>query len=694
MVRLVRYVVLSVATLIGAMNMALAAGPLSVVPNKRPNSSYALKALDYTKITGLEVSQSGRLWASVLAGGENAKGFTLLFYSDNEGKSWSAPRLALDGRIAGYSVRNGVLWLAPNGHLHLFYTVFDGYYDGRGSMWFIVCENPDAEAPQWGEPQYIGAGVCSSQPVVSNNGDWVMPVARWGRSVMSYSGYSYIMSAWQHPEVESPYARSYRKLDKSRGYGAYYSSDEGASWRGISGKIKTPEAVKARYNNPSIFKHADGSLNLVARTSGTAWAYIARSNNHGRSWSKSAQKFIHNPDHNFVVRNLEGGPILMVKNNRFDLYRFWQPHGLYAYLSDDYGKTWYGGLRVDTRSTAYDPVVALGKDGKIYIAYNVEPYGKNEIQLITTSYGEIDAATADLENNPKMRRQILAGGQISKRVAAEHKATYGAKKKWGSKPLRVATYNIKGTDKRWKSGSRQPALYEILDKYKFDIFGSQEPHIGQIEEMIEQIGGEYSVVGEAVGDNANPRLSHYNPIFYRTSRFEVLDTSTIWFAEKRSGKGYGAYQPRSMTWAKFRDKENNKVFYVFNSHYDHIGAEARVAASYVVLEAVRRVAKGMPAILTGDMNLAEGTEGYNVLLDSPILNDAMLAVSEPINAQYRSCVGYRPVTKATADGMHIDHIFFTPHAVRVQHWQLVTETHNGNPGSDHQPIFIDCKIAN
>ena len=49
---------------------------LKVTPNMSPEASkYAVSALDYTQFTALETTAHGRLWASVLCGGDSPEGF-------------------------------------------------------------------------------------------------------------------------------------------------------------------------------------------------------------------------------------------------------------------------------------------------------------------------------------------------------------------------------------------------------------------------------------------------------------------------------------------------------------------------------------------------------------------------------------------------------------------------------------------
>ncbi len=667
--------------------------PLSVKPNAKPDVKvYGTKVLDFTKVTGLETTASGRLWAALCCDGEDASGFTMLAYSDVQGKKWIEPVLVLDARAEKHAVRNAVLWCSPENELWLFYTVFDGFYDGRGSMWAMVCKNPDEAAPVWGEPAYIGVGICSGKPVVTPKGDWVLPAALWGREVIGYDKYAYINNKWDTPRFASPYVDKYHELDSKRGAGVYVSNDKGASWEECLGKVACHDLVKGRYNNPQLFVGDDARVNMVIRSSGTAWSYVAKSYD-GKSWGRSS-KFVAAPDQNFAVQRLADGRLLMVRNARFDRHLFWRPEGLFAYLSDDCGATWYGGLRVDNTLYGVEPVVAVDKSGVIYIAYHNDPEGKSIVQLVTTSAAEIDAATADDRNNPKDKRVVLTGGKAAARAAAELKVMMAPKKSWASEDLRVATYNIQYPIKVPAWDTRLPAVVATFKEFKFDVCGCQEPFAFQIEDMMAFLGDEYGWLGRNITGNQNNRSRHFNPIFYRKDRLEVLEYDTVWLSDWTGVPGYGAWSARLFTWVKFRDKKTDKIFFFINGHYDHMGYEARINSSYIIRDVVARIAKGMPAFITADYNSARGTMPYKALDNCPYISNAKDAVSEPTNGQYNSCPHYVSTLTKPANGYQIDHIFYTPNAVRVNHWEMIIKDFSGKYGSDHLPIFIDCRIAN
>lgn len=666
---------------------------LKVIPNLSPNvAEYAIEQQSSTQITALETTRKGRLWASVLCNGDGAEGYISLVYSDRKGKEWSSAAVALDARKQSLAVRNGVLWLSPKGEMWLFYSVFDGYYDGRGSMWAMVCANPDEVKPVWSAPQYLGVGVPTGRPIINKQGAWLLPSALWGRAVISYDKTPFIANQWDTPRFVSPYIDKYTELDSKRGAGVYISTDEGKSWSEQHGVVKCAnEVISARYNNPQLFCYDDDKVGMVVRASGTAWSYVATSAN-GKEWS-SVERFVSAPDQNFAVHRLADGKLLMVRNGRFDRNLYWLPEGLYAYLSEDFGATWYGGLRLATDVATVNPVVAESKDGTIYIAMHSEPDAKCENSLVVTSVSEIDAANAEVENSPADKRVVLTVGSAGEGAAAKTRALMAPKTDWASESFRLATYNIQYPIMGWPEKRLEPLL-ALLKEYDFDIFGAQEPYLPQIEDMMRHIGDEYAWVGTNVtGDNTD-RKHHFNPIFYRKSRFELLDFNTVWLTDKSGVPGYGARSCRMFVWAKFRDKKSGKVFYHFNGHYDHRGVEARIVSSHIVLDMVRKVAKGMPAFVTADFNSNEKSVPYKVLQESPILEDTMSDAPLTVNREYQSISDYKPVTTRAANGMHIDHVFYTPNSIKLSHWELIVKDYNGYWGSDHHPIFVDCVIAN
>ena len=94
----------------------------------------------------------------------------------------------------------------------------------------------------------------------------------------------------------------------------------------------------------------------------------------GHTWSEGS---IYLPGRTFAnkqffIRRLQSGALLLVRNNSPDGRR---TH-MTAFVSDDDGATWKGGLMLDERESSY-PDGVQAKDGTIYIIYDHQRYTLN-----------------------------------------------------------------------------------------------------------------------------------------------------------------------------------------------------------------------------------------------------------------------------------------------------------------------------
>ncbi|MGC3970790.1 MAG: sialidase family protein [Pirellulales bacterium] len=152
----------------------------------QPGEKYTSAKLDYAMIIGIDRTPKGRLWAAWVAGGDSEKGYFCANTSDDDGKTWSEPRLVIDPEDAPNGLARralvGNFWTDPTGKLWLFYDQSLGYFDGRAGVWAITCDNPDDADPKWSTPRRIWHGATLNKPIVLKNGDWLLPVSLWTRS--------------------------------------------------------------------------------------------------------------------------------------------------------------------------------------------------------------------------------------------------------------------------------------------------------------------------------------------------------------------------------------------------------------------------------------------------------------------------------------------------------------------------------
>jgi endonuclease/exonuclease/phosphatase family metal-dependent hydrolase len=126
---------------------------------------------------------------------------------------------------------------------------------------------------------------------------------------------------------------------------------------------------------------------------------------------------------------------------------------------------------------------------------------------------------------------------------------------------------------------------------------------------------EYSWFGVCRTDGSTNPVpdGEFSAILYRKDRFELLDGNTFWLSEtpeEKGSVGWDAALPRIVTWVKFKDKQTGKVFFHFNTHFDHIGVVARNESAKLLKQRAHSIAGDTPVIITGDFNCGENEQPY------------------------------------------------------------------------------------
>lgn len=266
-----------------------------------------------------------------------------------------------------------------------------------------------------------------------------------------------------------------------------------------------------------------------------------------------------------------------------------------------------------------------------------------------------------------------------------------------SRYIKVATFNNqvgfpteKNEPAKWPG--RLPLVEKLLLEEDFDIVGMQEPLWYQCKDMEGFMSG-YDWVGRSVyGPIANGKY-HYNPIFYKRDRFELLDWGSFWFSptpEVPGSLGWGNTTPRMCTWAHFLDRTSGKDFFHFNMHYDHRAKAAMENSSRLMLEKLKEIAGDKPAFFTGDYNSPDSSEAYRILAESGELTDSYTIAKTTENTNIASWNEYKPI-RHTETMENLDHLFVTK-GTKVKSWRLITTTYDGKYPSDHFPIVVEWKF--
>ena len=255
--------------------------------------------------------------------------------------------------------------------------------------------------------------------------------------------------------------------------------------------------------------------------------------------------------------------------------------------------------------------------------------------------------------------------------------------------LNVASFNIRlKTDadvgNLWVD--RKEAVSNLIKYHEFEIFGVQEAFVEQLEDMEAGLP-HFKYIG--VGRDDGAQAGEHSAVFYNSKRFDAVKSGTFWLsatATDKPNKGWDAALPRICTWGVFKDKQNGKSFIFMNTHFDHVGHEARRESAKLIMAQARELAKGLPLILTGDFNVDEKNEAYFTLANSGFITDAYDSAAI-VYAPNSSFNGWGKSLKKSG---RIDHIFISK-PFKVLKYGILTDTYMGKFPSDHFPILTTLK---
>ena len=251
--------------------------------------------------------------------------------------------------------------------------------------------------------------------------------------------------------------------------------------------------------------------------------------------------------------------------------------------------------------------------------------------------------------------------------------------------LRVATYNLRFAsatgDHSWPE--RRPLMKEVIHSLNPDVFGTQEGLHDQLLDIAKD-SPDYQWIGR--GRNADGG-SEYMAIFYRASRLQPLSTNHFWLSDTPEVPGsttWGNSNRRMVTRVKFRDRNNGREFYFFNTHFDHQIQMAREKSAELLRTRVSELGTHLPIILTGDFNAGAGqNKAYSILTDDGFFKDTWTESPTRIGGSTNSFNGFRA---PKIEGERIDWIL-TRGAIETESVEMVTLQPQGKFASDHFPIL-------
>lgn len=327
-------------------------------------------------IPSLARTPGGRLWACWYGGpggGEDHTNYVVLATSQDDGETWSEETLAIDPDGSG-PVRafDPEFWLDPDNRLWLFWAQAVKHQATKGGVWSIRTETPDLADAKWSQPRRLTDGVMMCKPLVLSTGEWVLPASTW-------------------------FADDSAKM--------VVSTNHGATWS-VRGACHVPKDVRT-FDEHTIIERNDRSLWMLMRTKRGISESV--STDRGKTWPAATPSGIAHPSARFFIRRLKSGHLLLVKHGPIG-ERIGRSH-LTAYVSEDDGKTWKGGLLLDERKGVSYPDGVQSDEGVIYTIYDHDRRGAKEILM--ARYTEEDVRAGELDSKKSALRQLVnrAGGK-------------------------------------------------------------------------------------------------------------------------------------------------------------------------------------------------------------------------------------------------------------------------------------------
>lgn len=226
---------------------------------------------------------------------------------------------------------------------------------------------------------------------------------------------------------------------------------------------------------------------------------------------------------------------------------------------------------------------------------------------------------------------------------------------------------------------RKAAVATYIESANLHILGMQEVLDNQFQYLKNELN-QYKAIG--VGREDGLTKGEYAPIFYRDDMFTVLDSGTFWLSETpdQPSVGWDAAMERICTYAILKDKRNDREVHFYNTHFDHVGKDARINSAALIMDSIAAKSDGHWIILSGDFNVEPNTEAYKTIIQTD-LQDSY----EPAKVRLGPLGTFNGFNPDGNYSRRIDYVFTQGFAVDL--YEANNLAYNTNFLSDHFPVI-------
>ena len=355
----------------------------------RPAPGHDARLRRHTGIPSLAVSPAnGRLWVTFYGGvtpGEDSNNYVELVTSADGGRTWKTVLVADPDGSGPKRAFDPELWVAPDGRLRWTFTErvaklapdLENYKkpyagdEGDPKTDRLMCVELDADrepADPLPAPRAVARGVMMCKPTVLDDGAWLWPVAHWR---------------------EEPSA-------------CFYATTDGGRTFALRGGATLPQDCRL-YDEQVVVQLRNGDLLTFIRANWKKPFHESVSHDRGRTWEAARPARFAHTSARLFLRRLASGSLLLVKHGRMD-----EDVGrsqLRAFVSDDDGATWKGGMMIDERDRIAYPDGDQSADGTIYIVYDHDRMGAQEI--LFAAFTEADVRAGKAGAGARLRQTVV-----------------------------------------------------------------------------------------------------------------------------------------------------------------------------------------------------------------------------------------------------------------------------------------------
>jgi len=257
-----------------------------------------------------------------------------------------------------------------------------------------------------------------------------------------------------------------------------------------------------------------------------------------------------------------------------------------------------------------------------------------------------------------------------------------------SDEIKVISYNVRYNNPNdgkdiWEN--RRSTIVNFIKNENPDFLGLQEVNHAQLLFLNSNLSN-YSFVG--VGRDDGKTKGEYSPIFYNNNLFDLIKSDTFWLSSTpdKISVGWDASMERICTYAVFKSKTNKKNIWVFNTHFDHIGIEAREKSADLIISVINKLTEPEDyVVLTGDFNLLDDSK--------PIINlqSNFNDTNKNLEKTDRSYGTFNNFKLNFVSKSRIDYVFEKNFKL-INSRHIIVKTPEGRWASDHHPILAKLKF--